>query len=82
MERKAKTMSIESANNIINEQDLTIEDLRHKVLDMTDERDLAIGKALKLVDEMKRVLSCETLWEAHIVAKNSVDDYNGIKPYG
>ena len=48
-------MSIESANQIINEQDLTIEDLRHKVLDMTDERDLAIGKALNLIEEVRGI---------------------------
>jgi len=69
-------MSIESANQIINEQDLTIEDLRHKVLDMTDERDLAIGKALNLLDSLKRIEDSGNLGTVLRIAKDAIKDYN------
>ena len=69
-------MSIESANQIINEQDLTIEDLRHKVLDMTDERDLAICKALKLIEALSRIRTESSEVWISVVCRNAIAEYH------
>jgi len=69
-------MSIESANHIINEQEDAIAELKHKILDAEDQRDLERDKAAKLLDVLKRIQSSENLWTAQHIAKQAVEDYN------
>ena len=68
-------MSIDTANQIINEQEDAIAELKHKILDAEDQRDLEKDKAAKLLDALKRIQSSENLWTAQHIAKQAVEDY-------
>ena len=72
---RKNNMSIESANQIINEQEDAIAELKHKVLNAEDQRDLERDHALKLIDSLKRIQSSENLWTAQHIAKQAVEDY-------
>ena len=68
-------MSIESANQIINEQEDAIAELKHKVLDAEDKYDLQRDRADKLLDALKRIQGSDNLGMAQRVASRAVEDY-------
>ena len=61
-------MSIESANQIINEQEDAIAELKHKVLDAEDQRDLALDKIAELKKVLRRIESASEIHEARRMA--------------
>ena len=75
-------MSIDTANQIINEQEESIKELENKLLEMTDARDLALGKAIELLDSMRRIECCVEHGGGDLdvisqIARKAIDDYSG-----
>ena len=62
-------MSIDTANNIINEQEDAIAELKHKVLDMEDQRDLAQDKLIQLQKAMRRIECADHIDLCHQIAR-------------
>jgi len=71
-------MSIDTANRIINEQEEAISTLKHKLLEMENARDLALGQSLELVAAMRRI-ECVEVWleDAQKIARKAIDDFQG-----
>ena len=72
-------LAIDTLNRVVNEQEDAIAELKHKLLDMTDERDTAIEKSLKLVQVLKRI-ECITDWhsgDCQSIARRAIDDFQG-----
>ena len=68
-------MSIDTANQIINDQEEVIADLRNKILDAEDQRDFEKLKSLNLIDELKRIAVSENLWTAQDIARKAISNY-------
>ncbi len=77
MARKAKRMSIDTANNIINEQEEELANMHHKLLDMTDSRDLAVGRSLEMVAALRRIECSEDLETCRTIARQAINDFQG-----
>ena len=77
MARKAKRMSIDTANNIINEQEEELANMHHKLLDMTDSRDLAVGRSLEMVQALRRIECSEDLEACRSIARQAINDFQG-----
>ena len=68
----------EQVNEIINGQEECIADLRQKLLEMEDLRDLAVGKGLELVKAMRRIECSEyptTDNDMREIARTAIDSY-------
>ncbi len=74
------SLTEDQVNHIINDQEEVIADLQNKLLEMTDSRDLALGKSLELVAAMKRI-ECISDWshggDCKTIARRAIDAFQG-----
>lgn len=69
---KRHNMSIDTANQIINEQEDAIKELRHQVLDREDQRDAQSDIVLELRKILRRIECAEDIATAHRIAGEAV----------
>lgn len=62
---------MDTANRIINEQEDMIAELKSKLLDMEDLRDIEQGKVIELQKAMNRIYCAEDLDTCHRIALES-----------
>ena len=62
------SLSIDTANRVINEQEDAIAELRHKVSETEDERDLLVDKIKDLKDALHRIQFSKDLMIAQNIA--------------
>ncbi len=65
------SLDIDQANQVINDQEEAIKELKHKVLDVEDQRDLAVGKLIDLQKYMRRIECADDLEVCHRIAREA-----------
>jgi hypothetical protein len=73
------SLTDDQVNHIINDQEETIASLKDKLLAMEDERDLAVGKGLELVQSMRRIECVATAEQAKEIARKAIDAFQGSR---
>jgi len=75
------SMSLDTAQNVINDQEDAIAELKSKLLAMEDARDIALHQALELVQALKRIQcanDCTDSWErVKGICQKAIDDFQG-----
>ena len=70
--RTTTPLSIDTANRVINEQEDAIAELKHKLYDLEDQRDVARQGFTDLIKDMSRISSSESLEDAIAIAKKAL----------
>ena len=61
-------LSLDNAQRLLNEQEESIAELEHKILDREDQRDVQIGKVMELKKALRRIECAEDIATATRIA--------------
>lgn len=70
-QRNKMSLSLDTANRVINEQEDSIKELENKVLDREDQRDGLQDKLIELQKAMRRIECAEDLEVCHRIARDA-----------